>query len=94
VADPSKQSCGRKQAVAGECNARSIVIVIGAPPGGMPPLQDLTAALTPSTDVAFIVIVQLDPGHGSELPHIIDAGTAMPAIRLKGANDHWPTVFM
>ncbi|MCW2314505.1 two-component system CheB/CheR fusion protein [Rhodoblastus acidophilus] len=54
------------------------VVGVGASAGGAEALQRLFEALPADLDLAYIVLVDLDPGHGGELPAILARRTAMP----------------
>ena len=58
------------------------VASIGASAGGVAALQSFFAALPNRVGAAFVVIVHLDPEHGSELSRIIAARTSMPVIEV------------
>src|SRR5262245_45286255 len=55
---------------------------IGASAGGVGALQSFFDALPDRVGAAFVVIVHLDPEHGSELSRIIAARTTMPVIEV------------
>ena len=58
------------------------VASIGASAGGVAALQSFFEALPDKVGAAFVVIVHLDPEHGSELSRIIAARTKMPVIEV------------
>ena len=58
------------------------VACIGASAGGVTALQSFFEALPDRVGAAFVVIVHLDPEHGSELSRIIAARTNMPVIEV------------
>jgi len=62
--------------------ARVPVASIGASAGGVTALQSFFEALPDKVGAAFVVIVHLDPEHGSELSHIIAARTKMPVVEV------------
>lgn len=63
-------------------NFRIPVAAIGASAGGVAALQSFFDALPDKVGAAFVVIVHLDPEHGSELSRIIAARTRMPVIEV------------
>jgi two-component system CheB/CheR fusion protein len=58
------------------------VASIGASAGGITALQVFFEALPDRVGAAFVVIVHLDPEHGSELSRILAARTKMPVIEV------------
>src|SRR5262245_58594633 len=62
--------------------ARVPVASIGASAGGVAALQSFFEALPDQVGAAFVVIVHLDPEHGSELSRIISARTKMPVVEF------------
>src|SRR5215813_15235640 len=58
------------------------VASIGASTGGITALQVFFEALPDRVGAAFVVIVHLDPEHGSELSRILAARTKMPVIEV------------
>jgi two-component system, chemotaxis family, CheB/CheR fusion protein len=62
--------------------ARVPVASIGASAGGVTALQSFFEALPDQVGAAFVVIVHLDPEHGSELSRIIAARTRMPVVEV------------
>jgi two-component system CheB/CheR fusion protein len=58
------------------------VASIGASAGGVTALQSFFEALPDQVGAAFVVIVHLDPEHGSELSRIIAARTRMPVVEV------------
>jgi two-component system, chemotaxis family, CheB/CheR fusion protein len=58
------------------------VASIGASAGGIAALQTFFEALPDRVGAAFVVIVHLDPEHGSELCRIIGARTRMPVVEV------------
>ena len=62
--------------------ARVPVASIGASAGGVTALQSFFEALPDKVGAAFVVIVHLDPSHGSELSRIISARTRMPVVEV------------
>jgi two-component system, chemotaxis family, CheB/CheR fusion protein len=60
------------------------IVVIGASAGGIKALRTFLEN-APPTDcgAAFIVVVHLDPGHRSELPHILSLCTRMPVVQVR-----------
>src|SRR5262245_11602847 len=63
-------------------HVRVPVACIGASAGGVTALQSFFEALPEQVGAAFVVIVHLDPEHGSELSRIIAARTKMPVIEV------------
>ena len=56
---------------------------IGTSAGGVRALKELFENLPDYVPAAFIVIVQLDPAHQSELPNILAAHTKMPVLQVR-----------
>jgi two-component system, chemotaxis family, CheB/CheR fusion protein len=63
-------------------HSRIPVASIGTSAGGVAALQQFFEALPEHVGAAFVVIVHLDPKHGSELSRIIAARTKMPVIEV------------
>ena len=62
--------------------ARLPVVGIGASAGGIDALRTLFANLPTDLGAAYVVVVHLDPGHESELPHLLSARTAMNVVQV------------
>jgi two-component system CheB/CheR fusion protein len=56
------------------------VVGVGASAGGLEAFTELLQHLPPDTGMAFVLVQHLDPTHGSMLPELLSAKTAMPVI--------------
>ena len=54
------------------------VVGIGASAGGLEALKTFFAAVPPSTGLAYVVVVHLDPTHESALPELLGRVTSLP----------------
>src|SRR5262245_10535776 len=64
-------------------NGTSFPIVgIGASAGGVEALTQLFRALPPDTGMGFIIVLHLDPTHGSMLTEILARATRMPVAEV------------
>lgn len=62
--------------------SRLPIIGIGASAGGIPALKTLLSALPAKLGAAVVVIVHLDPDHGSEMDSILAAYTGMRVVQV------------
>lgn len=56
------------------------VVGLGASAGGIGALRDFFRQMPADSGMAFVVIMHLDPGHSSQLAHVLSAHTAMPVV--------------
>jgi two-component system CheB/CheR fusion protein len=54
------------------------IVAIGASAGGLEAVSELLAALRPKSDMAYVVVQHLDPGHESLLAELLGKKTTMP----------------
>lgn len=66
------------------------VVGIGASAGGLEALMRLFENTPASTDMAFVVVLHLSPGHESNADQIIQRVTRMPVIQVKEKNKDRP----
>ena len=59
------------------------IVVLGASAGGIKALQTFFEKAPTDCGAVFIVVVHLDPGHHSELPHILSVRTRMPVVQVQ-----------
>lgn len=57
-------------------------VAIGASAGGLEPLREILAAIPSNSNMAFIVVMHLDPNHKSLLPDIISKSTALKVSKI------------
>src|ERR1700740_30638 len=57
-----------------------LVVGLGASAGGLEALYKLFDALPPDIGMAFILVVHLDPTHGSMMVGLLAGHTAMPVL--------------
>ena len=60
-----------------------IVVAIGASAGGLESFEEFFRNLTASSEIAFILISHLDPGHASMLTEILQRWTKMPVREVQ-----------
>lgn len=58
------------------------IVGIGASAGGLEALQQLFSVMPVDTNLAFIVVVHLDPSHVSLLPELLQKQTPMPVVQI------------
>src|SRR5690242_8500306 len=58
------------------------VIGIGASAGGIAPLQQFFADMSPDTGLAFVVVMHLSPEFESQLPNVLQQKTSMPVTQV------------
>jgi two-component system CheB/CheR fusion protein len=70
----------------------SLVVGIGASAGGIAALKAFFGAASPSTGMAYVVILHLSPDHESSLAEVLQATTKLPVSQVKSrvrmAPDH------
>jgi two-component system, chemotaxis family, CheB/CheR fusion protein len=59
------------------------IVGIGASAGGIDALGRLFPQVDPNTDLAFIVVMHLDPEHKSMLPAILARSTSLPVTQIR-----------
>ncbi|MGZ5050087.1 MAG: chemotaxis protein CheB [Methylobacter sp.] len=59
-----------------------LIVGIGASAGGLEALQQFFRALPPDTNFAFIVVVHLDPNHGSLLSELLQKQTSTKVVQI------------
>jgi len=59
-----------------------LIVGIGASAGGLEALQQFFRALPPDTNLAFIIVVHLDPSHGSLLPELLQKQTSTKVLLI------------
>jgi two-component system CheB/CheR fusion protein len=59
-----------------------LIVGIGASAGGLEAFGQLLSAISPDTDMAFVLVQHLDPGHESMLPELLAHVTRMPVITV------------
>ena len=59
------------------------VVCAGASAGGLPALTQLLAELPDDTGMALVVVMHLEPSHGSVLASILARATAMPVVEIE-----------
>jgi len=76
----------RKSSADGDASGRSSTRIpvagIGASAGGIRALQDFFDAMPAKPGLAAVVVVHLDPNHGSELPSVLAKHTGMRVIQV------------
>ena len=60
------------------------VVGIGASAGGLKAIEGVFSSLPIDTNVAFVLVTHLDPGHATMLPALLRAYTPMPVCQLTG----------
>jgi two-component system CheB/CheR fusion protein len=60
----------------------SPIVAIGASAGGLEAVSELLAALPRKSDMAYVVVQHLDPGHHSLLAELLAKKTAMPVVQV------------
>ena len=60
------------------------IIAIGASAGGLEALEILFSNMPPETGMSFVVVTHTDPSRQSMLPQILQRGTKMEVIQIKG----------
>jgi chemotaxis response regulator CheB len=58
------------------------IVGIGGSAGGFEAAMELLRHLPPNTGMAFVIVQNLNPHHGSRLPRLLGKVTAMPLIEL------------
>src|SRR5204863_6268500 len=58
------------------------VVAVGASAGGLKAFDQLLAALSPATDMAFVFVLHLDPKHASSLAEILARATKMRVTQV------------
>ena len=58
------------------------IVGIGASAGGLEALQQFFKAMPPDQELAFIVVVHLDPSHVSLLPELLQKQTAIKVVQI------------
>jgi two-component system, chemotaxis family, CheB/CheR fusion protein len=59
------------------------IVGIGGSAGGFEAAMELLRHLPPNTGMAFVIVQNLNPHHGSRLPRLLGKVTAMPLIELR-----------
>jgi two-component system CheB/CheR fusion protein len=59
-----------------------LIVGIGASAGGLEALQQFFTALPSNENFAFIVVVHLDPSHGSLLPELLQKQTSTKVVQI------------
>src|SRR5262245_59774422 len=64
-------------------NTEPVIVAMGASAGGLTALQAFFRQLPEQAGASYVVVVQLDPQHRSELARILGACTKMPVIPVE-----------
>jgi two-component system CheB/CheR fusion protein len=60
-----------------------MVVGVGASAGGIRALSEFFTHVSPSTPIAYVVILHLSPDHDSKLAEVLQASTAMPVMQVR-----------
>src|SRR5205807_4241755 len=58
------------------------IVGVGASAGGLEAFTQLIKALTPGTDMSYVLVQHLDPTHESALTEILVRATEMPVVQV------------
>jgi two-component system CheB/CheR fusion protein len=58
------------------------IVAIGASAGGLDALQQFFKAMPSDQELAFIVVVHLDPNHASLLPELLQKQTSIKVAKI------------
>src|SRR6476646_12023535 len=63
-------------------NEPAAVVGLGASAGGIAPLQQFFADMSPDSGLAFVVVMHLSPEFESQLPSVLQQKTSMPVTQV------------
>ncbi len=59
------------------------IVGVGASAGGLEAFQDLVTSMTPSLDLALVLVQHLDPDHESLLPELLAKRSKVPIVTIR-----------